>query len=159
MLSSTNVASLSLSFRATHTVLMSTSSSVRKWVLFHIFCLSASQLYCRPLLNPRLSTKGGLHEERCVWGHCYPLPEGQQAGGRGLQQPGDCYGQAHPKYFRKQITGIYLASSSLRFSCGLFATSSLTPLPLQAHVRDKLDETRHADIEQYLKNLYDLYTR
>ncbi|KAM7375812.1 hypothetical protein PAMP_005580 [Pampus punctatissimus] len=30
---------------------------------------------------------------------------------------------------------------------------------LQAHVRDKLDETRHSDVEQYLKNLYDLYTR
>ncbi|XP_076605402.1 exocyst complex component 5 [Chaetodon auriga] len=30
---------------------------------------------------------------------------------------------------------------------------------LQAHVREKLDETRHSDIEQYLKNLYDLYTR
>uniref|UniRef100_A0A3Q3VJH7 Exocyst complex component 5 n=1 Tax=Mola mola TaxID=94237 RepID=A0A3Q3VJH7_MOLML len=30
---------------------------------------------------------------------------------------------------------------------------------LQAHVRDKLDGTRHSDIEQYLKNLYDLYTR
>uniref|UniRef100_A0A8C5EP07 Exocyst complex component 5 n=1 Tax=Gouania willdenowi TaxID=441366 RepID=A0A8C5EP07_GOUWI len=30
---------------------------------------------------------------------------------------------------------------------------------LQAHVREKLDETRHCDIEQYLKNLYDLYSR
>uniref|UniRef100_A0A4W5N082 Exocyst complex component 5 n=1 Tax=Hucho hucho TaxID=62062 RepID=A0A4W5N082_9TELE len=30
---------------------------------------------------------------------------------------------------------------------------------LQAHVKEKLDETRHSDIEQYLKNLYDLYTR
>eukprot|EP00064_Thunnus_orientalis_P012758 superscaffoldBa00001998_g12793 len=30
---------------------------------------------------------------------------------------------------------------------------------LQAHVREKLDETRHSDVEQYLKNLYDLYTR
>lgn len=29
----------------------------------------------------------------------------------------------------------------------------------QAHVREKLDETRHSDVEQYLKNLYDLYTR
>lgn len=32
-------------------------------------------------------------------------------------------------------------------------------LYLQAHVREKLDETRHSDVEQYLKNLYDLYTR
>uniref|UniRef100_A0A8C7R2G2 Exocyst complex component 5 n=1 Tax=Oncorhynchus mykiss TaxID=8022 RepID=A0A8C7R2G2_ONCMY len=30
---------------------------------------------------------------------------------------------------------------------------------LQAHVKEKLDETRRSDIEQYLKNLYDLYTR
>uniref|UniRef100_A0A667XNX1 Exocyst complex component 5 n=1 Tax=Myripristis murdjan TaxID=586833 RepID=A0A667XNX1_9TELE len=30
---------------------------------------------------------------------------------------------------------------------------------LQAHVREKLDETRHSDVEQYLKNLYDLYTK
>lgn len=30
---------------------------------------------------------------------------------------------------------------------------------MQAHVRDKLDETRQSDVEQYLKNLYDLYTR
>ncbi|CAJ1073647.1 exocyst complex component 5 [Xyrichtys novacula] len=30
---------------------------------------------------------------------------------------------------------------------------------LQAHVKEKLDETRHTDVEQYLKNLYDLYTR
>uniref|UniRef100_A0A4W6F634 Exocyst complex component 5 n=1 Tax=Lates calcarifer TaxID=8187 RepID=A0A4W6F634_LATCA len=30
---------------------------------------------------------------------------------------------------------------------------------LQAHVKEKLDETRHSDVEQYLKNLYDLYTR
>uniref|UniRef100_A0A8C3G431 Exocyst complex component 5 n=1 Tax=Cyclopterus lumpus TaxID=8103 RepID=A0A8C3G431_CYCLU len=30
---------------------------------------------------------------------------------------------------------------------------------LQAHVREKLDETRHTDVEQYLKNLNDLYTR
>uniref|UniRef100_A0AAZ3SES1 Exocyst complex component 5 n=1 Tax=Oncorhynchus tshawytscha TaxID=74940 RepID=A0AAZ3SES1_ONCTS len=29
---------------------------------------------------------------------------------------------------------------------------------LQAHVKEKLDETRRSDIEQYLKNLYDLYT-
>uniref|UniRef100_A0A3B3WN21 Exocyst complex component 5 n=1 Tax=Poecilia mexicana TaxID=48701 RepID=A0A3B3WN21_9TELE len=29
----------------------------------------------------------------------------------------------------------------------------------EAHVREKLDETRHSDVEQYLKNLYDLYTR
>uniref|UniRef100_A0A8C5G9N6 Exocyst complex component 5 n=1 Tax=Gouania willdenowi TaxID=441366 RepID=A0A8C5G9N6_GOUWI len=29
----------------------------------------------------------------------------------------------------------------------------------EAHVREKLDETRHCDIEQYLKNLYDLYSR
>uniref|UniRef100_A0A4W5K509 Exocyst complex component 5 n=1 Tax=Hucho hucho TaxID=62062 RepID=A0A4W5K509_9TELE len=28
-----------------------------------------------------------------------------------------------------------------------------------AHVKEKLDETRHSDVEQYLKNLYDLYTR
>lgn len=30
---------------------------------------------------------------------------------------------------------------------------------LQAHVKEKLDSTRHSDVEQYLKNLYDLYTR
>uniref|UniRef100_A0AAQ4PDT7 Exocyst complex component 5 n=1 Tax=Gasterosteus aculeatus aculeatus TaxID=481459 RepID=A0AAQ4PDT7_GASAC len=30
---------------------------------------------------------------------------------------------------------------------------------LQSHVREKLDKTRHSDVEQYLKNLYDLYTR
>uniref|UniRef100_A0A673C8R1 Exocyst complex component 5 n=1 Tax=Sphaeramia orbicularis TaxID=375764 RepID=A0A673C8R1_9TELE len=30
---------------------------------------------------------------------------------------------------------------------------------LQAHVKEKLDNTRHSDVEQYLKNLYDLYTR
>uniref|UniRef100_A0A7N8XAH2 Exocyst complex component 5 n=1 Tax=Mastacembelus armatus TaxID=205130 RepID=A0A7N8XAH2_9TELE len=30
---------------------------------------------------------------------------------------------------------------------------------LQAHVKGKLDETRHSDVEQYLKNLYDLYTK
>uniref|UniRef100_A0A8C7P7K1 Exocyst complex component 5 n=1 Tax=Oncorhynchus mykiss TaxID=8022 RepID=A0A8C7P7K1_ONCMY len=30
---------------------------------------------------------------------------------------------------------------------------------LQAHVKEKLDETRRSDVEQYLKNLYDLYTR
>ncbi|KAJ8288805.1 hypothetical protein COCON_G00014640 [Conger conger] len=30
---------------------------------------------------------------------------------------------------------------------------------LQAHVREKLEETRRSDSEQYLKNLYDLYTR
>lgn len=35
----------------------------------------------------------------------------------------------------------------------------LTPLRLQTHVKEKLDETRHSDVEQYLKNLYDLYTR
>uniref|UniRef100_A0A3Q2DKQ0 Exocyst complex component 5 n=1 Tax=Cyprinodon variegatus TaxID=28743 RepID=A0A3Q2DKQ0_CYPVA len=29
----------------------------------------------------------------------------------------------------------------------------------EAHVRGKLDETRHSDVEQYLKNLYDLYIR
>ncbi|KAG7238549.1 hypothetical protein INR49_030822 [Caranx melampygus] len=29
---------------------------------------------------------------------------------------------------------------------------------LQAHVKEKLDGTRHSDVEQYLKNLYDLYT-
>uniref|UniRef100_A0A8C9Y7Y1 Exocyst complex component 5 n=1 Tax=Sander lucioperca TaxID=283035 RepID=A0A8C9Y7Y1_SANLU len=29
----------------------------------------------------------------------------------------------------------------------------------EAHVKEKLDETRHSDVEQYLKNLYDLYTR
>ncbi|KAK7904716.1 hypothetical protein WMY93_017323 [Mugilogobius chulae] len=29
----------------------------------------------------------------------------------------------------------------------------------QAHVKEKLDSTRHSDVEQYLKNLYDLYTR
>uniref|UniRef100_A0A3Q2PNC0 Exocyst complex component 5 n=1 Tax=Fundulus heteroclitus TaxID=8078 RepID=A0A3Q2PNC0_FUNHE len=29
----------------------------------------------------------------------------------------------------------------------------------EAHVREKLDETRHSDVEQYLKNLYDLYTK
>uniref|UniRef100_A0A8D2ZQ00 Exocyst complex component 5 n=1 Tax=Scophthalmus maximus TaxID=52904 RepID=A0A8D2ZQ00_SCOMX len=30
---------------------------------------------------------------------------------------------------------------------------------LQAHIKEKLDETRHSDVEQYLKNLYDLYTK
>lgn len=30
---------------------------------------------------------------------------------------------------------------------------------MQAHVKEKLDGTRHSDVEQYLKNLYDLYTR
>lgn len=40
-----------------------------------------------------------------------------------------------------------------------FICSYLTPLCLQAHVREKLDGTRHSDVEQYLKNLYDLYTR
>ncbi|XP_063058435.1 exocyst complex component 5 [Engraulis encrasicolus] len=30
---------------------------------------------------------------------------------------------------------------------------------LQAHVKEKLDEARHSDVEQYLKNLYDLYSR
>ncbi|KAM6961457.1 exocyst complex component 5 [Aplochiton taeniatus] len=30
---------------------------------------------------------------------------------------------------------------------------------LQAHVKEKLDETRHSDVEQYLRNLFDLYTR
>lgn len=29
----------------------------------------------------------------------------------------------------------------------------------QAHVKEKLDSTRHSDVEQYLKNLYDLYTK
>uniref|UniRef100_A0A8C7D0G9 Exocyst complex component 5 n=1 Tax=Oncorhynchus kisutch TaxID=8019 RepID=A0A8C7D0G9_ONCKI len=29
----------------------------------------------------------------------------------------------------------------------------------EAHVKEKLDETRRSDVEQYLKNLYDLYTR
>uniref|UniRef100_A0A3Q3L946 Exocyst complex component 5 n=1 Tax=Mastacembelus armatus TaxID=205130 RepID=A0A3Q3L946_9TELE len=29
----------------------------------------------------------------------------------------------------------------------------------EAHVKGKLDETRHSDVEQYLKNLYDLYTK
>lgn len=33
------------------------------------------------------------------------------------------------------------------------------PLVLQSHVKDKLDGTRQSDVEQYLKNLYDLYTR
>lgn len=44
-------------------------------------------------------------------------------------------------------------------SCELFVMLNLIPLCLQAHVREKLDETRHSDVEQYLKNLYDLYTR
>uniref|UniRef100_A0A8C1WZA0 Exocyst complex component 5 n=1 Tax=Cyprinus carpio TaxID=7962 RepID=A0A8C1WZA0_CYPCA len=30
---------------------------------------------------------------------------------------------------------------------------------IQAHVKEKLEETRHSDVEQYLKNLYDLYSR
>ncbi|XP_031428565.1 exocyst complex component 5 [Clupea harengus] len=30
---------------------------------------------------------------------------------------------------------------------------------LQAHVKEQLDEARHSDVEQYLKNLYDLYSR
>ncbi|XP_041828507.1 exocyst complex component 5 [Melanotaenia boesemani] len=30
---------------------------------------------------------------------------------------------------------------------------------LQTHVKEKLEGTRHSDVEQYLKNLYDLYTR
>uniref|UniRef100_A0A8C1WXR3 Exocyst complex component 5 n=1 Tax=Cyprinus carpio TaxID=7962 RepID=A0A8C1WXR3_CYPCA len=29
----------------------------------------------------------------------------------------------------------------------------------EAHVKEKLEETRHSDVEQYLKNLYDLYSR
>uniref|UniRef100_A0A673JMD9 Exocyst complex component 5 n=1 Tax=Sinocyclocheilus rhinocerous TaxID=307959 RepID=A0A673JMD9_9TELE len=29
----------------------------------------------------------------------------------------------------------------------------------EAHVKERLDETRNSDVEQYLKNLYDLYTR
>uniref|UniRef100_A0A3B4YBW1 Exocyst complex component 5 n=1 Tax=Seriola lalandi dorsalis TaxID=1841481 RepID=A0A3B4YBW1_SERLL len=29
----------------------------------------------------------------------------------------------------------------------------------EAHVKEKLDGTRHSDVEQYLKNLYDLYTK
>uniref|UniRef100_A0A8D3E2G6 Exocyst complex component 5 n=1 Tax=Scophthalmus maximus TaxID=52904 RepID=A0A8D3E2G6_SCOMX len=29
----------------------------------------------------------------------------------------------------------------------------------EAHIKEKLDETRHSDVEQYLKNLYDLYTK
>uniref|UniRef100_A0A3Q1JPX8 Exocyst complex component 5 n=1 Tax=Anabas testudineus TaxID=64144 RepID=A0A3Q1JPX8_ANATE len=29
----------------------------------------------------------------------------------------------------------------------------------EAHVKEKLEGTRHSDVEQYLKNLYDLYTR
>lgn len=33
------------------------------------------------------------------------------------------------------------------------------PLVFQSHVKDKLDGTRQSDVEQYLKNLYDLYTR
>uniref|UniRef100_A0A8C3G462 Exocyst complex component 5 n=1 Tax=Cyclopterus lumpus TaxID=8103 RepID=A0A8C3G462_CYCLU len=43
----------------------------------------------------------------------------------------------------------------LNMPCLLYLTS----LCLQAHVREKLDETRHTDVEQYLKNLNDLYTR
>uniref|UniRef100_A0A8C2FHJ6 Exocyst complex component 5 n=1 Tax=Cyprinus carpio TaxID=7962 RepID=A0A8C2FHJ6_CYPCA len=30
---------------------------------------------------------------------------------------------------------------------------------IQAHVKERLEETRHSDVEQYLKNLYDLYSR
>lgn len=45
------------------------------------------------------------------------------------------------------------------FRRALFVMLYVTPLCLQAHVREKLDETRHSDVEQYLKNLYDLYTR
>lgn len=45
------------------------------------------------------------------------------------------------------------------FRHALFVMLYLRPLCLQAHVREKLDETRHSDVEQYLKNLYDLYTR
>uniref|UniRef100_A0A671M4P5 Exocyst complex component 5 n=1 Tax=Sinocyclocheilus anshuiensis TaxID=1608454 RepID=A0A671M4P5_9TELE len=29
----------------------------------------------------------------------------------------------------------------------------------EAHVKERLEETRHSDVEQYLKNLYDLYSR
>jgi hypothetical protein len=35
----------------------------------------------------------------------------------------------------------------------------LSGFVFQAHVKEKLDETRRSDVEQYLKNLYDLYTR
>lgn len=35
----------------------------------------------------------------------------------------------------------------------------LTVSSPQAHIKGKLDETRHSDVEQYLKNLYELYTR
>lgn len=43
--------------------------------------------------------------------------------------------------------------------CTLFIMLYLFPLVLQSHVKDKLDGTRQSDVEQYLKNLYDLYTR
>lgn len=147
-----------------HTVWMSTSSSVRKWVLkfsfytWYLASLSASNIW-RLLLNPLFVSLGGLPEEWCVRGHCGPLPEGQQAGGRGLQQPRDCYGQAHPEHLWKQITGILLLNCFLIFCRELFVMLYLTPCVMQAHVRDKLDETRQSDVEQYLKNLYDLYTR
>uniref|UniRef100_A0A673Z1L6 Exocyst complex component 5 n=1 Tax=Salmo trutta TaxID=8032 RepID=A0A673Z1L6_SALTR len=40
-----------------------------------------------------------------------------------------------------------------------FDVSILKEMCVIAHVKEKLDETRHSDVEQYLKNLYDLYTR
>ena len=47
----------------------------------------------------------------------------------------------------------------LLFRHALFVLLYSSPLHLQAHVKEKLDETRHSDVEQYLKNLYDLYSR
>lgn len=57
--------------------------------------LNCSDLFAQPVFVHL----GGVPEERCVRGHRPPLPEGQQAGGRGLQQPGDGHGQAHPEHF------------------------------------------------------------
>lgn len=54
---------------------------------------------------------------------------------------------------------LFLLVCLVLFSHALFAMLYLRALCLQAHVREKLDETRHSDVEQYLKNLYDLYTR
>lgn len=55
---------------------------------------------------------------------------------------------------------MYITSHLLAlFTHALFVMLYLTLLCLQAHVREKLDETQLSDLEQYLKNLYDLYTR
>ncbi len=80
-------------------------SAYKKFLSYIIFLLYL--LACDVLVNTSSVSLGGLPEKRCVRGHCGPLPEGQHASGRRLQQPRDCYGQTHPEHLRKQITGIY----------------------------------------------------